>query len=171
MSKEKELANEHLTFKQGQDNLFNELDSVEDGLEKIRSKLSDLTNIKNLHFLMGAGASSDAIPTMAQLIEIVQNRIDSANTESELAAPPYGLLHADLKARFQSVKTISPNNLENILGTLYSKRAYLKGVGEKDKLNKYLIQLIESEIYTSININPWTYTNSFTRNFHYETKI
>jgi hypothetical protein len=153
MSKEKELANEHLTFKQGQDNLFNELDSVEDGLEKIRSKLSDLTNIKNLHFLMGAGASSDAIPTMAQLIEIVQNRIDSANTESELAAPPYGLLHADLKARFQSVKTISPNNLENILGTLYSKRAYLKGVGEKDKLNKYLIQLIESEIYTSININ------------------
>jgi len=153
MSEEKKLANDHLIFKQGKDNLFNDLDSVEEGLEKIRSKLSDLTNIKNLHFLMGAGVSSDAIPPMAQLIKIVEQRVESAQTATEIATLPGNLSHDDLKGLFQSAKAVSPKNLEEILGTLYSKRSYLKGVGEEDGLNDYLIWLIESQIYTSINID------------------
>jgi hypothetical protein len=153
MCREKKLANEHLIFKQGQNNLFNDLDSVEDGLEKIRNKLSDLTNIKNLHFLMGAGASSDAIPAMAQLIKIVEDKVESAETAGELAAHPEELSHDGLKQFFKSVKDVSPNNLEDILGTLHSKREFLKGVGEKDSLNDFLVELIESQIYSSINID------------------
>lgn len=153
MSEVNNLANNQLVFKQGQDNLFNDTDSIEEGLEKIRSKLSDLTNIKNLHFLMGAGVSSDAIPAMTQLIEIVECRVESAQTATELTNLPGDLSHDELKEFFQSAKAESPKNLEDILGTLYSKRAYLMGVGEADDLNDYLIKLIESQIYKSININ------------------
>ncbi|CAA0124080.1 Uncharacterised protein [BD1-7 clade bacterium] len=148
-----ELANDHLVFKQGQDNLFDERDKIEAGIEKIRSKLSDLTNIKNLHFLMGAGVSSDAIPAMAQLIAIVEDRVNSDTTGEELTSISDALSHDDLKRHFKSAKALAPKNLENILGTLYSKRAYLKGVGQEDVLNDFLIELIESQIYTSINID------------------
>lgn len=153
MSDDKKLAKDHLKFQQGQDNLFGEQDSIEDGIEKIRSKLSDLTNIKNLHFLLGAGASSDAIPAMAPLIEKVSERVESADTAQELAAHPDALNHDDLKALYKSAKDVSPKNLENILGTLYSKREYLKGIGQTDSLNDFLIGLIESQIYSSINID------------------
>ena len=139
MSDDKKLAKDHLKFQQGQDNLFGEQDSIEDGIEKIRSKLSDLTNIKNLHFLLGAGASSDAIPAMAPLIEKVSERVESADTAQELAAHPDSLNHDDLKALYKSAKDVSPKNLENILGTLYSKREYLKGIGQTDSLNDFLI--------------------------------
>lgn len=153
MSEDKTLAKEHLKFQQGQENLFADQDSVKDGIEKIRSKLSDLTNIKNLHFLLGAGASSDAIPAMAPLIEKVSERVESADTAQELAAHPDALTHDDLKALYKSAKDVSPTNLENILGTLYSKREYLKGIGQTDSLNDFLIDLIESQIYSSINID------------------
>lgn len=153
MSDDKKLAKEHLKFQQGQESLFGEQDSIEDGIEKIRSKLSDLTNIKNLHFLLGAGASSDAIPAMAPLIEKVSERVESAETAQALAAHPDALKHSDLKTLYKAAKTVSPNNLENILGTLYSKREYLKGIGQTDSLNDFLIYLIESQIYSSINID------------------
>lgn len=153
MSDDKKLAKDHLKFQQGQESLFGEQDSIEDGIEKIRSKLSDLTNIKNLHFLLGAGASSDAIPAMAPLIKKVSERVESADTAQELAAHPDALNHDDLKALYNSAKDVSPENLENILGTLYSKREYLKGIGQTDSLNDFLIGLIESQIYSSINID------------------
>lgn len=153
MSEDKKLAKDHLKFQQGQESLFGEQDSIEDGIEKIRSKLSDLTNIKNLHFLLGAGASSDAIPAMAALIEKVSERVESAETAQVLAAHPDALKHDDLKALYKSAKDVSPNNLENILGTLYSKREYLKGIAQTDSLNDFLIDLIESQIYSSINID------------------
>lgn len=153
MSEDKKLAKEYLIFKQGQDNLFGENDSVEDGIEKIRSKLSDLTNIKNLHFLLGAGASSDAIPAMAPLLQKVTEAVDKANNLPEFVFSPDKPSHEEFKKLYQSVKDIAPNNLENILGTLYSKREYQKGVGETDSLNDRLISLIESEIYSSINID------------------
>lgn len=127
MSEDKELANDYMIFRQGQDSLLGENDSVEDGIEKIRSKLSDLANIKNLHFLMGAGASSGAIPTMARLIKIVEAKIEGQETANDLKSHSDGLTHDEVKARFQSVKEVSPNNLEDILGTLYSKREYCKG--------------------------------------------
>ncbi|MEZ9819687.1 SIR2 family protein [Shewanella sp. 10N.286.45.A1] len=147
----KQIANEQLIFKQGQDSLFSDMDDVEEGLKKIRNKMSDLTNIKNLHFLLGAGASADAIPAMAPLIRIVEEKV----TDS-LAAITFGefsFTHEDLIEAFNKVKDNSPTNLENMLGTLYSKRSYLKGVGQKDEVNDYLIDLIESQIYSSINID------------------
>lgn len=153
MSEDKKLAKDYLIFRQGQESLFGENDSVEDGIEKIRSKLSDLTNIKNLHFLLGAGASSDAIPAMAPLIKNVTERVEAQQTLTQLAFHQDELSHDDLKNLFKSAKDVSPNNLENILGTLYSKREYQKGVGQKDSLNDFLINLIESEIYSSINID------------------
>lgn len=153
MSEDKKLARDHLIFKQGQESLFAENDSVEDGIEKIRSKLSDLTNIKNLHFLLGAGASSDAIPAMAPLIEKVTTRVENAKNLPEFTFPPDKLEHAALKEHYKSAKDVSPNNLENILGTLYSMREYLRGIGQKNSLNDFLIHLIETEIYSSINID------------------
>lgn len=153
MSDDKKLAKDHLIFKQGQESLFAENDGVEDGIEKIRSKLSDLTNIKNLHFLLGAGASSDAIPAMAPLIAKVTKRVDDAAILPQLAFHPDKLKHTDLKELYQSAKDISPNNLEDILGTFYSMREYLKGTGRKCSLNDFLIHLIETEIYSSINID------------------
>ena len=153
MSEDKKLAKDHLKFQQGQESLFGDNDVIEDGLEKIRSKLSDLTNIKNLHFLLGAGASSDAIPAMAPLIKKVSERVECAETAELLASHPDALKHDDLKALYKSAKDVSPTNLENILGTLYSKREYLKGIGKTDNLNDFLIDLIESQIYSSINID------------------
>lgn len=149
----KTVAKNSLIFKQGQDSLFNDMDDVKSGLEKIRNKMSDLTNIKNLHFLLGAGASADAIPAMAPLIQIVENRVNDSSTSVGTVFGNFGFTHEELKDAFQEVKKHSSNNLENILGTLYSKRSYLKGVGKEDKVNDYLISLIESQIYTSINID------------------
>ena len=153
MSEDKKFAKDYLIFRQGQESLFGENDSVADGIEKIRSKLSDLTNIKNLHFLLGAGASSDAIPAMAPLIGKVTEKVEATQTMTQLAFLPENPSHDELKKRFKSAKDVSPKNLENILGTLYSKREYLKGVGQSDSLNDFLINLIETEIYSSINID------------------
>lgn len=153
MSEDKKLAKDHLIFKQGQDSLLGDLETIDEGIEKIRSKLSDLTNIKNLHFLLGAGASSDSIPAMAPLIQKVTDRIEDASTAPELESLPDTPTHDELKDLFKAAKDVSPKNLENILGTLYSKREYLKGVGESEPLNDFLIDIIESQIYLSINID------------------
>lgn len=150
---DKKLAKDLLVFKQGQDSLLTDLDTIDEGIQKIKNKLSDLTNIKNLHFLLGAGASSDAIPAMAALLSIVEERVNSDQTKNELDTMPGQLSHDDLKQRYMLAKDNSLNNLENILGTFYSKKAYLKGIGESDGLNDYLIRLIEQQIYSSINID------------------
>ncbi|MEZ9026862.1 SIR2 family protein [Vibrio cyclitrophicus] len=149
---EPKFAKDCLVFKQGQDSLLGVSDSIGEGVEKIRSKMSDLTNIKNLHFLLGAGASADAIPDMARLIKIVEDKVRSNEIAQDLDEL-YDFSHDQLKDLFSSVKAHSPKNLENILGTLYSKRAYLNGIGELESVNDYLIKLIESQIYTSINID------------------
>lgn len=152
---DKKLATDFIKFTQGQDNLLSDTDSIEDGLEKIKNKLTELSNIKNIHFLLGAGASSDAIPAMAKLIEIVEKEIElkSNETERNKALLQGSIWSGDLKTQFEAAKKQSPYNLENILGTLYSKRAYLNGVGSSDITNDELISVIESTIYKSINID------------------
>lgn len=147
---DKATANRCLKFQQGQDNLFSELDTVEEGLQKITNKIADLTNLKNLHFLLGAGASSDAIPAMKELIKIVGTEVE--NVERNINQSN-GKNVDGLKNYYDSVKVNSSDNLESILGTLYSKKAYMEGVGEVDDLNSSLISLIEDKIYTSINID------------------
>ncbi len=153
MNEDKKLARDYLIFKQGRDSLLGDNESVEDGIEKIRSKISDLTNIKNLHFLIGAGVSSGAIPAMAELINIVERKVKDETTATELASVSDELQHEQVKALFNTVRKVFPDNLEDILGTLYSKRQYSKGINQKDPLNDFLINLIETQIYSSINID------------------
>lgn len=147
------LASSCITFKQGQDSLIGEKDKIEDGLSKIKNKLSDLSNIKNLHFLLGAGASSDSIPAMAQLLKVVGEKVNDAQSGEAWDAISTDFSHDELIALYDKAKDNNPDNLENILGTLHSHQAYLRGVGEANLLNDYLINLIEDQVYTSINID------------------
>lgn len=73
--RDNDLAKDHLVFKQGQDSLLTDMDTLDEGLQKIKNKLSDLTNIKNLHFLLGAGASSDAIPVWQRCLILLKKEL------------------------------------------------------------------------------------------------
>ncbi|ELB2104080.1 SIR2 family protein, partial [Vibrio parahaemolyticus] len=95
----------------------------------------------------------DAIPAMEPLIQIVEESVNSEIMASKFERHVEGCRHSDLVEAFENVKNNSPKNLENILGTLYSLRSYLKGIGEEDLINDYLIGIIESQIYKSINID------------------
>jgi len=152
-NKKIKFAKDCMVLQQGEESLIGDLDSTEEGLKKIRNKLSDLTNIKNLHFLLGAGASSDSIPAMTQLLEVVGQKIDEEQIGEAWDAIKNEYSHDDLKELYAKAKNQNPTNLENILGTLHSKREYHKGIGESDELNDYLIALVESQIYCSINID------------------
>lgn len=143
------LAKGFINFKQGNESLVKENDDIEAALGKIKDKISDLVNVKNLHFLLGAGASSDAIPAMAKLLETAQEKIEGAEIYDVLV----GFNHEELKVFYNKIKNNSDNNLEKLLGTLYSKRAYQEGIDEKDDINDYVINIIENHIYNSINID------------------
>lgn len=105
-------------------------------LKVIRQKISDLSNMKNIHFLFGAGVSSGSIPTMIQLV----SKIEAQLTD-------------DLLELFQKLCQHNNNNLENVLGVLYSKRDYLKGIGEEELETETLIESIEKTIFKEINID------------------
>lgn len=136
---EQPLAKDLITFTQGQDSLLLNTDSLESGLEKIRNKVADLSNVKNIHFLLGAGASSNAIPAMKEMLNAVTVKL-SVDDQQEL------------RERFEKITGNSIDNLEEILGILYSHRAYLVGTGESDEITTKLIELIENEIFDQINI-------------------
>jgi hypothetical protein len=51
-------------------------------LEKIKQKLAELSSVKNISFLLGAGASADAIPSMVAMhTEITQEVADAEDEE------------------------------------------------------------------------------------------
>ncbi|MBL0686931.1 MAG: SIR2 family protein [Sulfurospirillum sp.] len=101
-------------------------------LKLIEQKLFDLLNIKNINFLFGSGTSVDSIPTMKYLIK----KID-----------------AKKNALFEKIKNSNKDNLESILGVLYSKRDYQLGINEEDKETEELIKIIEETIFNEINID------------------
>ncbi len=90
---------------------------------------------------------------MKELLEIISKCVASEDTKATLEAPPSSLKHEDLIALYGKVKDFNQENLENILGTLYSKKTFLAGIGDSDPLTLFLIKLIESQIYNSINID------------------
>ncbi len=133
-------VNENIKFYQGLDEL-SKSKSDEDCLKLIKQKIFDLSNMKNIHFLFGSGTSTGtkelpAIPTMKDFIL----KIEAKLAEEQLST-------------FKKLKDNNDENLENILGVLYSKRDYLLGVKEEDKANDELIKIIEETIFEEINID------------------
>lgn len=113
-----------------------------DTLKLIKQKIFDLSNMKNIHFLFGSGASTGtkelpAIPTMKDFI---------VKIEAKLTNDPQ-------KSTFKKLKEKNNENLEDILGILYSKRDYQLGVDEEDKVTDDLIKTIEETIFEEINID------------------
>lgn len=116
-------------------------------IEIIKNRISEFFNMKNVHFLFGSGTSCPAIPNMGGLFQKVNEAIGK-NTE----------INNDFKGVFDSIVSKSKNNLEEILGVLYSKREYLKGsIDDLDKSEEYnhcakLITIIEKVIFSELNI-------------------
>ena len=134
------LAKDCINFHQGLESLIHPSDTVEAGINKVSHKISELMNIKNVHFLLGAGASAGAIPTMS-------NMLDKIKAEAQLPE------NTQLTSVLDKLITSTSNNLEQILGLLYSNQAYLNGIGESDVINSHLIKIIEKNIFESVNIN------------------
>lgn len=132
-----------LNFFQGQTNLLESTNGDKEQIKEIQKRIIEFFNIKNIHFLFGSGTSCNAIPTMAGLFEAVRKKVDS--------------LEEDIKSEFNSIieRIENKENLEEILGILYSNRIYLdKFDSHKDKLNicKELIKTIETIIFNKLNV-------------------
>ena len=65
MKNDKIYAN--LTVTQGTADVFNGKDDFNENLDLLKGKIREWLNLKNVHFLLGSGASSGAIPTMSSL--------------------------------------------------------------------------------------------------------
>ena len=109
----------------------------EDCLKSIKQKISELSNIKNVSFLLGAGASSDAIPSMKTMQEEIAKSIDD-----------------EIKKLYRSIKG---DNLEKKLTILHAGKNYLQGIISADTKEtsntEKLIKFIEDSIYSKINID------------------
>lgn len=134
-----------ITYTQGCVNQFSASEIDNEKIEKIRNKIQELFNMKNICFLFGAGTSNGAIPVMSKLFNQVQLKLEQVGNES-------------LKKYFEQLdpKLIN-NNLEEVLGLLYCERNYLKAIineiEPKDNSCNDLIDLIEKEIFDSINVD------------------
>lgn len=120
-------------------------DTDQKKIQKIKDKIQELFNMKNICFLFGAGTSNGAIPIMSKLFEQVTLKLEETGNE-------------DLKAYFEKLKPEQiNNNLEEVLGLLYSEKNYLKATLTEENLKIHscikLIKLIEKEIFESINID------------------
>ncbi len=130
------MSEENIKFYQGTDDLSKS--NSEETLKLIKQKVFDLSNMKNIHFLFGAGISSGAIPTMKEFIVEIEEKIKTQQNQQEV---------------FKKLKENNNENLENILGVLYSKRDYQIGINDPDKDTDDLIEIIEQIIFEKININ------------------
>jgi hypothetical protein len=135
----KEIINENIKFYQGTDSLSKSTN--EETLKLIKQKLFDLLNMKNIHFLFGSGTSTGtkelpAIPTMKDFIIKIEAK-----------------LTAEQSTTFNKLKDNNNENLEDMLGVLYSKRDYQLGINESDTDTDDLIEIIEKTIFEEINID------------------
>lgn len=141
-----------IKFFQGKSDLLSEIENTNEDVESksidtIKNKISELFNMKNIHFLFGSGTSAGAIPTMDKLYEKVETHI------SALELP----LNKFIVEEFEKVKKrVKDKNLEDILGILYSHRVYLFDETEESstlKVCNSLIDIIETIIFDNINID------------------
>lgn len=131
------INSEELHFLQGNENFFEKV-TAENKMQVVKDKIKEFFNMKNVNFLFGSGTSSPAIPVMKGLLKAIR--------ESELTD--------EEKEVFEQIAEVKKDNIEEILGTLYSQKAYLEGIGNfsSDEMNlcKGLIEKIESVIYDKI---------------------
>lgn len=131
------INSEELHFLQGNENFFEKVTS-ENKMQVVKDKIKEFFNMKNVNFLFGAGTSSPAIPVMKGLLKVIR---ESNLTDEE-------------KKVFEQIAEVKKDNIEEILGTLYSQKAYLEGIGDSDSavtnLCQDLIKKIESVIYDNL---------------------
>ena len=131
------INNEELHFLQGNENYFEKV-TAENKMQVVKDKIKEFFNMKNVNFLFGSGTSSPAIPVMKGLLKAIR---ESKLTKEE-------------KEVFEKIAKVKKDNIEEILGTLYSQKAYLEGIGGFDsnemELCKGLIEKIESVIYDKL---------------------
>ena len=119
-------------------------DNAEKYVENIKQKIAELSNIKNVSFLLGSGASADSIPTMKELEDSIKKKIGPSTENINK-----NTLYKDI---FSCGKS-----LENALEILYAKRKYLLGVinASEQDINEVetLIADVEESIYEEINVS------------------
>lgn len=139
-----------INFFQGQSDLLSfikedDILTTEDlKIKEIQKRIMEFFNVKNIHFLFGSGTSCKAIPNMKGLYMAVYNEVVESGG-------------AKMKEFDAIAERIDNNeNLEEILGILYSRRIYLNKY-EKYKKNltncNDLIKIIEDTIFNKINIS------------------
>lgn len=137
------MASKHnINFFQGNKNLLIDISDEKQALVMISEKISELFDMKNICFLFGSGTSAGAIPTMKDMFKAVEVKIKT--------------LSKDRQDFYDAIKLQQPENLEELLGILYSSRHYLTCDATKVKEFKIceeLISIIEEVIFTKININ------------------
>ena len=131
------INSEKIHFLQGNEDYFEKV-TAENKIQVVKDKIKEFFNMKNVNFLFGSGTSSPAIPVMKGLLKAIR---ESEMTEEELNL-------------FEKIAKVKKDNIEEILGTLYSQKVYLEGVGDRDSedlnLCLDLIDLIESVIYDKL---------------------
>ena len=131
--------NDKIFFYQGGDDIRGN-----DCLKSIKQKIAELSSIKNISFLLGAGASSGAVPSMKTMYNDIENDITEVDGDEKVL-----------------YKSINGDNLEEILTILHAKKHYLQGIEKadskadsKEKSNvESLINRIENLMYSKINID------------------
>lgn len=136
-------------FKQGQTDLLSDLqeknadgDITDLKIQEIQNRIGEFFNVKNIHFLFGSGTSCNAIPNMKGLFKEVKDVIE--------------LIGGDIQQEFEDIVARIENkeNLEEILGILYSNRIYLENFDKMEddyKVCSELIKTIEDTIFNMIN--------------------
>jgi SIR2-like domain len=132
-----------IKFLQGSTNLLENITEERKKIEFIKSKISELFNMKNIYFLFGSGTSNGAIPVMKDLFSKVKENVNKLDKEIIII--------------FDNIKLKSETDFEELLGILYSQRIYLENqttINEIELNNcKKLISEIEKTIFEEINID------------------
>lgn len=143
----------NIHFEQGNSDLLLQIDKKSDEVKTkltvVQNKIKELCNLKNVSFLFGSGTSSPAIPTMSKLFEEF--------TPTEKSKELYNKL---CNKEQKENKEQESENLETILGILYSGKNFIEGLHlvniSENVINKAtidsLIKEIEEHIFKRINI-------------------
>lgn len=154
------VNSEELHFLQGNEDYFEKV-TAENKMLVVKDKIKEFFNMKNVNFLFGSGTSSPAIPVMKGLLKSIR--------ESDLS---------DIeKDTFEQIAEVKKDNIEEILGTLYSHKAYMEGIGDTDSDDMErclgLINKIESIIYDNLtpDLTPDTITETSVKVLDYYKRL
>lgn len=131
-----------LHFKQGTSDYFKDNRiKEEDYKTAVQAKIAELFNMKNVCFLFGSGTSCPAIPNMKGLLQKVEETVKETDSEK----------------LYHRIKNKAKDNLEDVLGVLYSGKFYAEGIFEEESKRRLkctkLIKIIEEVIFKEINID------------------